>query len=50
MDRLHPDVSGPKAAQYRKGVTPLRIEEPGKPSKWITLRALRVLKRVESAS
>ncbi len=49
MDRLHPDVSGPKAAQYRKGVTPLRIEAPGKPSKWITLKALRVMKRVEEA-
>jgi len=48
-DHLHPDVSGPGAAQYRKGVTPLRIEEPGKPSKWITLKALRVLKRVEDA-
>ncbi len=50
MDRTHPDVSGPKAAQYRKGVTPLQIEAMGKPSKWITLRALRVLKRVEEAS
>ncbi len=49
IDRLHPDVSGPDAAQYRKGVTPLRIEEPGRPSKWITLQALRVLKRVEDA-
>jgi hypothetical protein len=50
MDRLHPDVLGPKAAQYRKGVTPLRIEESGRPSKWITLNALRVLKLVEGAS
>jgi hypothetical protein len=46
MERLHPDVSGPKAAQYRTGVTPLQIEEPGRPSKWITLKALRVLKMV----
>ncbi|MCI4332391.1 MAG: hypothetical protein L3K01_01470 [Thermoplasmata archaeon] len=49
IDRLHPDVSGPQAAQYRKGVTPLRIEEPGKPSKWITLKALRAMKRVRDA-
>jgi hypothetical protein len=49
MDRLHPDVSGPKAPQYSKGVTPLRIEEPGQPSKWITLKALRVLKRAGEA-
>lgn len=49
IDRPHPDVSGPKAAQYRKGITPLVIEPPGKPSKWLTLRALSVLKRVEHA-
>ena len=49
IDRLHPDVFGPKAAQYRKGVTPLQIEAPGRPSKWITLKALRVLKRVAEA-
>ena len=47
IDRLHPDVSGPQAGQYRKGVTPLQIERPGGPSKWITLKALRVLKAVE---
>ncbi len=50
MDRLHPDVCGPRASQYRRGVTPLRIEEPGQPSKWITYQALRVLKRVEDAA
>ncbi|MGA8303867.1 MAG: hypothetical protein WA691_10240 [Thermoplasmata archaeon] len=49
MDRIHPDVSGPKAAQYQKGVKPLIIEGPGKPSKWITLKALTVLKRVEAS-
>jgi len=50
IDRAHPDVQGPKAAQYRKGVTPLVIERPGEPSKWLTLKALRVLKRVEDAT
>ena len=50
MDRLHPDVgSGPNARPDRK-VRPLLIERPGRPSKWITLKALRVLKRVERAS
>jgi hypothetical protein len=28
---------------------PFDLEEPGKPSKWITLMALRVLKRVDGA-
>ena len=49
IDRPHPDVSGPKAAQYQKGVTPLVIEEAGRPSKWLTLKALRVLKRVSDS-
>jgi hypothetical protein len=49
MDRLHPDV-GPGAG-YRphgKKAQPLVIEPPGKPSKWITLKALRVLTTVEN--
>jgi len=50
IDRAHPDVSGPKSPQYRRGVTPLIIEPPGRPSKWITLKALRVLQRVDRAS
>ena len=50
IDRAHPDVSGPKAAQYRTGVKPLVIEPPGRPSKWLTLKAMRVLKRVEDAA
>lgn len=40
-DRPHPDPQNPK---------PLVIEEPGRPSKWITVKALRVLKRVEETS
>jgi hypothetical protein len=49
-DRLHPDL-GPGIAIYRDmaKVKPLVIEPPGVPSKWITLRALTVLKRVEEA-
>jgi len=50
IDRPHPDVSGPKATQYRTGVKPLVIEPPGKPSKWLTLKAMRVLKRVEDVT
>jgi hypothetical protein len=51
MDRIHPDVG--VAAQYRpddRKLAPLVIEKAGQPSKWITLRALRVLKRVQDAS
>jgi hypothetical protein len=50
MDRLHPDVvPGPDHEPGVEKFRPLVIEEPGKPSKWITLKALRVLKRVEEA-
>jgi hypothetical protein len=50
MDRSHPDL-GPGITMNpdEKKVTPLVVEEPGKPSKWITLKALRVLKRIEDA-
>jgi hypothetical protein len=30
-------------------IKPLVIEPPGKPSKWITLKALTVLKRTDEA-
>ena len=50
MDRLHPDI-GPKTTIHPDAakIKPLVIEEPGKPSKWITFKALRVLKKVEEA-
>ena len=50
LDNVHPDLG--VGAQYtlRKGPTPFALEKPGKPSKWITLTALRVLKRVEEAN
>ena len=51
MDRLHPDVGpGPAYRSYKEHAKPLVIEKPGRPSKWITLVALRIIKRVESAS
>ena len=50
LDRSHPDVAGPGTRAYAKKATPLVIEPPGRPSKWITMKALRVLKRVEDAS
>jgi len=50
MDRLHPDI-GPttKIHPEKEKIKPLVIEPPGKPSKWITLKALQVLKRVGEA-
>lgn len=48
MEKLHPDFGagiGPNSKKSR----PLLIEEPVKPSKMITLKALQVLKRVGEA-
>ena len=49
LDRVHPDVLAKGDLPSGK-VHRLQVEEPGKPSKWVTLKALRVLKRVENAS
>jgi len=49
LDRVHPDVM--KKSDLPSGrVRRLEIEPAGRPSKWITLRALRVLKRVAEAT
>ena len=49
LDRVHPDVVSKKDLPSGR-VRRLQIEAPGRPSKWITLKALRVLKRVAAAS
>jgi hypothetical protein len=50
LDKVHPDVGVGAQYKLRKKPTPFALEKPGEPSKWITLTALRVLKRVEDAS
>ncbi len=53
IDAVHPDLgSGVTESSYgvEGSVKPFWLEEAGNPSKWITLIALRVLKRVEEAS
>lgn len=51
MDQSHPDI-GPGVTIHpdKNKIKPLVIEKPGTPSKWITLRALRVLKRIGDAT
>ncbi|HTS33842.1 MAG TPA: hypothetical protein VMI55_07920 [Thermoplasmata archaeon] len=50
LDRQHPDLGpGLKIYSDMSKVRPLVIEPAGRPSKWITLKALTVLKRVEAA-
>jgi len=51
IDKVHPDL-GPGITIHPdpSKIRELVLERPGRPSKWITLKALRVLKRVEDAS
>ena len=51
LEAVHPDL-GPSAGStsHVKKHSRFTLESPGKPSKWITLTALRVLKRVADAS
>ena len=53
LDAVHPDVEGGIANWIRQNPkhapTPFALEEVGRPSKMITLTALRVLRRIERA-
>ena len=50
IEKAHPDVGpGIQVTQEPKKVRPLLIEPPGTPSKWVTLKALTVLKQVDEA-
>jgi len=46
LEEVHPDVAAGAHYSLRKKVSPFALEETGLPSKWITLTALRVSKRV----
>ncbi len=50
LDAVHPDVEGSMAEWFKKhpkqAPTPFALEQPGQPSKMVTLRALQVLKRI----
>ncbi|MCI4362386.1 MAG: hypothetical protein L3J77_04250 [Thermoplasmata archaeon] len=49
MDRSHPDVGPGAGYSLRKKPTPMVLEPAGRPSRWITLTALRVRRRVAAA-
>ena len=51
LDKAHPDLgAGAGYDPKLKKVKPFALVEAGKPSKWIALTALRILKRVEDAT
>jgi len=53
LDSVNPDPESPQSGwdreHPRQATTPFALEEPGKPSKMITLNALKVLNRIEAA-
>jgi hypothetical protein len=52
LDAVHPDLEGKLAEWYAKGKhapTPVSFEKPGEPSKMITLKAMRVLNRINGS-
>jgi hypothetical protein len=55
LDRVHPDLQSAKVSGYSFSLAyepfpaiPFALEKAGRPSKMITLRAMKVLKAVES--
>jgi hypothetical protein len=51
LDRVHPDPTSYSWGRHNKKrkTVPFALEEAGQPSKWVTLTALKVLKRVADA-
>ncbi|MBI3022807.1 MAG: hypothetical protein HYY68_03660 [Thaumarchaeota archaeon] len=49
LDAIHPDLAGGAGYSLKRKPVPVSLEAKGKPSKWITLTCMRVLKRVEEA-
>ncbi len=49
IDRANPDAPPSLLHLHVRRVRRLQLEPPGRPSKWVTLTALRVLKRVEES-
>ncbi len=49
LDSVHPDLAAGAQYSLRKKAHPFSLERAGKPSKWITLVAMRVQRRVERA-
>ncbi len=50
LDKVHPDFGAATQIDlHGKKIKPLVLEPAGQPSKWITLQALRVLRRVDAA-
>jgi len=50
LEKVHPDIGSGAHYKLRNRAIPFALEKPSRPSKWITLKALRVLKRVSEST
>jgi hypothetical protein len=50
IEKAHPDIGAGAQFRLHTGSKPFALEPAGKPSKWITMTAMRVLKRIDEAS
>jgi len=50
LDAIHPDIGVGAGYRFPKRPRRFALEREGRPSKWITLIALRILKRVDEAN
>lgn len=50
IEKMHPDIGVGAQFRLHTGSRPFALETAGKPSKWTTLTAMRVLKRIDDAS
>jgi hypothetical protein len=49
LEAIHPDIGHGANYRQRKKATPFILEQKGQPSKWITLTALCVIKRIQDS-
>jgi hypothetical protein len=49
LEAVHPDLGRGAGYKMKRKATPFALEKMGRPSKWITLTALNVMKRVQAA-
>lgn len=49
IERAHPDIGPDAGYTMQKKATPMVLEAAGRPSRWLTLTALRVQRRVDAA-
>jgi hypothetical protein len=50
LDKIHPDLGAGAGYRLRKRPRQFSLEKEGRPSKWITLTALRILKGIDNAN